>query len=216
MAHVTRYCPSCGLERREGERFCRNCGAPLGTGQTRLHESPVGAPPPVEQATTEPLASAVPLPAPPTAPHPVVRASPAIPGQSAGRTLPFKPLALAGGALLVIGALVPWITASGSSSNALDFPVQSLWDLGATEGPIKVGFVTIGLGLIGGGLAFLPRTATIRRLCGSIALAVVLAFALQFYRAIEQSGGSVEDFVRSLAIGVYLSLAGAIGLQVSR
>ncbi|MGH2634736.1 MAG: zinc-ribbon domain-containing protein, partial [Actinomycetota bacterium] len=33
---VTRYCTSCGLDRREGERFCRNCGAPFGTAEARV------------------------------------------------------------------------------------------------------------------------------------------------------------------------------------
>lgn len=128
-----------------------------------------------------------------------------------------KPLALAGGALLVVAAVLPWVSIDGlGSTNALDIPVQALWDLNAPDGPIKIGFVTIALGLIAAGLSFVPRTAKIRRLCGSLALTVAAAFALQFFRAIDQSGGSLGDFLSSIGIGVYLTIAAAIVLQVSR
>jgi len=214
VSYATRYCPKCGLERREGERFCRNCGTALGTGQTSLHESPTSAPPAVQQPAPAvqqpaPVQPAV-LPAPPTAPHAVVQAP------AASSSLPFKPIALGGGALLVIAAILPWISVGGSGTSALDIPVESLWNLNAGDGPIKIGFVTIALGLLGGALSFVPRTATIRRLCGSIALAVVAAFALQFFRAIDQGGGTFGDFFSSIGIGVYLSIPAAIGLQISK
>jgi hypothetical protein len=216
MSSVTRYCPSCGLERREGERFCRNCGAALGTGQTRLHASPVVAPP-----TTQPLEPVQPpvptqqqaptaLPPPPGAPQAGGETA------AAQRTLPLKPLAVGGGAVLVIAALLPWVSIGGASTNALDVPVQALWDLDAGDGPIKVGFVTIALGLIGGGLSFVPKTAGVRRLCGSIALAIAAAFALQLFRTIDQSGGSFGDLLDVMGVGVYASVVGAIGLQISR
>ena len=218
MSQVTRYCPKCGLERREGERFCRNCGTPLGTGETSLHKTPLakpvspaaGAPQPAPIQQPASVPQPAPLPAPPSAPHAVV-------GPAATTAVPLKPLALAGGALLVIASLLPWISISGLGSvNALDIPVQSLWDLNAPDGPIKIGFITIALGLIGGGLSFVPRTAGIRRLCGSIALAVGAAFALQLFRSIDQSGGSIGDFVSSIGIGVYAAIPAAIGLQISR
>ena len=228
MSYATRYCPKCGLERREGERFCRNCGTALGTGQTSLHESPTTAPPAVQQPAPAvqqpapavqqpapavqqpaPVQPAV-LPAPPTAPHAVVQAP------AASSSLPFKPIALGGGALLVIAAILPWVSVGGSGTSALDIPLESLWNLNAGDGPIKIGFVTIALGLLGGALSFVPRTATIRRLCGSIALAVVAAFALQFFRAIDQGGGTFGDFFSSIGIGVYLSIPAAIGLQISK
>jgi hypothetical protein len=141
----------------------------------------------------------------------------AVQASTASRALPFKPLALGGGVLLVIGAVLPWISIDGlGSSSALDIPVQSLWDLNAPDGPIKIGLVTIGLGLAGGSLSLLSRTATIRRLCGSVALAVVVAFLLQLFRAFDQAGGPFGDLLSSIGIGVYLTVAGAIGLQISR
>ncbi|HLE45189.1 MAG TPA: hypothetical protein VJB36_14355, partial [Methylomirabilota bacterium] len=197
-------------------------GTALGTGQTSLHESPTSAPPAVQQPAPAvqqpapavqqpaPVQPAV-LPAPPTAPQAVVQAP------ASSSSLPFKPIALGGGALLVIAAMLPWISIVGAgSTSALDIPVESLWNLNAGDGPIKIGFVTIALGLLGGALSFVPRTATIRRLCGSIALAVVAAFALQFFRAIDQGGGTFGDFFSSIGIGVYLSIPAAIGLQISK
>jgi hypothetical protein len=236
---VTRYCPNCGLERREGERFCRNCGHALGTGETKLHATPVaaGAPaapaeptapiPPVGRdeptAPVAPVAPAGPetpagpaagsdaLPAPPSAPHPIPSASRGVATQ-----LPFKPLALAGGAAMILAVFLPWISVGGSTTNALDVPLQAIWDPNTGDGAIKLGFVVLLLGAVGAGLSFMPNTATYRRLAGSIGLAVVLAFALQLVRSGDQAGGSFGDALGAVGVGVYLALAGTIALQVSK
>lgn len=230
---VTRYCPNCGLERREGERFCRNCGHALGTGETELHASPVASAAPASRAEptapippTSPVASGEPtvpvtpvasaagsgaLPAPPSAPHPV----PAAPRAGAAQ-LPIKPLALAGGAAMVLAVFLPWISVGGSSTNALDVPLAAIWDPNTGDGAIKLGFVVLLLGAIGAGLSFMPNTTRYRRLAGSIGLAVVLAFALQLVRSVDQTGGSFGDVVGALGIGVYLALAGALALQISK
>lgn len=220
---ATGYCPNCGLERREGERFCRNCGAALGTGATSLHESPVASP---VAPTTEPMPPAraapaphpvagppAPLPAPPSAPHPVMRA----PSPASSTNLPFKPLALGGGLALVVAVFLPWIAIDGAPSvNALDIPIQALWDLNAGDGPIKIGFVILALGAAAAGLSFVPRTNAIRRICGSVALAVTLGFALQLYRSLDQAGVPFGDVFSTIGIGVYVALAGAIVTQVSK
>jgi hypothetical protein len=227
---VTRYCPNCGLERREGERFCRNCGHALGTGETELHASPVAAAAPATPTeptapmspvlSGEPTAPVIPvasaagsdaLPAPPSAPHPV----PTAPRAGAAQ-LPIKPLAVAGGAAMVLAVFLPWISVGGSSTNALDVPLAAIWDPDTGDGAVKLGFVVLLLGAIGAGLSFMPNTTRYRRLAGSIGLAVVLAFALQLVRSVDQAGGSFGDVVGALGIGVYLALAGAIALQLSK
>jgi zinc-ribbon domain len=222
---VTRYCPNCGLERREGERYCRNCGHALGTGETELHASPVAAAPPAPAAPAEPTAPIPPLapgpiappagpdalPSPPSAPHPV----PAGP-RAAATQLPFKPLAVAGGAAMILAVFLPWVSIGGSSPNALDVPLQAIWDPNTGDGAIKLGFVVLLLGAVGAGLSFMPNTTRYRRLAGSVGLAVVLAFALQLVRSVDQSGGSFGDALGAVGIGVYLALAGAVALQVSK
>jgi hypothetical protein len=233
---VTRYCPNCGLERREGERYCRNCGHALGTGETELHPAPVAAAEPTARAEpTAPIAPIAPmspptsgeptapvtpvasvagsdaLPAPPSAPHPVPSAS-----RAAATQLPFKPLAVAGGAAMVLAVFLPWISVGGSSTNALDVPLAAIWDPNTGDGAVKLGFVVLLLGAVGAGLSFMPNTTRYRRLAGSIALAVVLAFAVQLVRSVDQTGGSFGDVVGALGIGVYLALAGALALQISK
>ena len=203
---VTLHCPRCGLERREGERFCRNCGQALGTGDTVLHESPV--------ATTAPLGAppAAPggLPPPPAAPEP------AAPGSATVRGLPpFKPLALTGGLALVVSAFLPWIS-GGPSVSAVDIPLEAVWNLEAGDGPVKLGFVLLALGGVGAALAFVPRSARFRRVIGSIGLALILGFALNLYRSIDQAGGSLGDVIGAVGLGIYVALAGAVCLQISR
>lgn len=133
--------------------------------------------------------------------------------------LPIKPLALGGGLALVVSTFLPWISGGGVSAvsaNALDIPIQTLWDLNAGDGPIKIGFVLLGLGVAAAGLSFVPRMNGIRRICGSVALAIVLGFTLQLYRSVDLAGGSVGDVFSTIGFGVYTALAGAIVTQVSK
>ncbi|MGH2589788.1 MAG: zinc-ribbon domain-containing protein [Actinomycetota bacterium] len=222
---ITRYCPSCGTERKEGERFCRNCGAALGTGSTKLHRSPeaptaseptgqfapaaaghAGLPPP---PASVPAPASIGAPAPMSAPAPVTAAAPV--GRAVSQ-LPFKPLPLAGGLAIVVAVFLPWL---GESSNALDVPIEALWNLAAVDGPVKLGFALLALGGLGAGLSFVSKWAWLRRLCGSVALAVTLGFALQTYRAVDQFGG-FRDVLDAIGFAVYIALAGAVALQVSR
>lgn len=220
---TTRYCPSCGLERRADERFCRNCGAALGTGATKLQGSPVAG---SVAPSTEPLAlvSAAPaaqpaadpaaqLPAPPSAPHPVKRPQAA---PVAGR--PVRPLALGGGLALMAVSLLPWISTDGvPSTNAIDIPIQFIWDLNSGDGPIKIGLVLLALGAAAAVLSFVPRTTAIRRICGSI--------APRDRPGPHPAGPSIDRSMRPVApsvtsctigIGVYPALAGAIATQISK
>lgn len=221
---VTRYCPRCGHARTEGERFCRKCGAALGSGETKLTPTPV-----VATGASEATASLPPvappsatLPPPPGAPPiavPTVASAPQAPApqavQTPRRSVAVKPLPVAGGLLLLASAFLPWISGAGSA-NALDIPIQALWDIEAADGPVKLGFALLALGILGTGLAVIQRTPWLLRLCGILGVAIVLGFAAQLYRAIDASGGSVGDVFSTIGVGVYVALAGAVALQFSR
>jgi type IV secretory pathway VirB2 component (pilin) len=223
---VTRFCPKCGHARTEGERFCRKCGAALGSGETKLTPTPV-----VATGTEEATASLPPvgpssaaLPPPPGEP-PIAAAPIAIPQQTPAPQAAHgppgsvavkpKPLALVGSLLLIVSAFLPWISGAGSATG-FDVPVQALWDIETADGPVKLGFVIVAIGAIGGGLSLGQRTTWLRRLCGSIGVAIVLGFAAQLYRVIDASGGSIGDVFSTIGVGVYVALAGAVALQISR
>jgi hypothetical protein len=221
---VTRYCPRCGHARTEGERFCRKCGAALGSGETKLTPTPVVASgagestaslPPVAppSAALPPPPVASPIAAPPVAVPPQTPAPQ--PVQTPRRSVAVKPLPVVGGLLLLVSAFLPWISGAGSTS-ALDIPIQALWDIEAADGPVKLGFALLALGVLAAGLAVIQRGPWLRRLCGSLGVAIVLGFAAQLYRAIDASGGSVGDVFTTIGVGVYVALAGAVALQFSR
>lgn len=116
---------------------------------------------------------------------------------------------------MAVAVFLPWIS-GGSSASALDIPLEAVWNIEAGAGAVKLGFALLGLGALGAGLAFVPRAATIRRLTGSVGLALILGFALQLYRSIDQAGGTVGDVFEAIGVGIYVALAGAVCLQISR
>lgn len=220
---VTRYCTRCGIDRREGDRFCRNCGAPVGTGETSLHDTPTEADnptAPVAARASDPVPGELAppnLPPAPSATAPIPTAgptgSPASPSAPDG--LPFRPLALGGGVLLALSAVLPWLSSPGISQSALDLPVALLWDLEAGDMPVKIGFALLAFGGFGAILSFLDRTAWLRRTLGILGLIVSAAFAVQLLRVLDETGGSIGDLVDAIGVGVYLALAGAVALIVS-
>jgi hypothetical protein len=156
--------------------------------------------------------SAASVPAPVSAPPRATAAS----ARGGVSQLPFKPLPLAGGLAIVIAVFLPWASFGDGSANALDVPIEVLWDLEAGDGPVKLGFALLALGGLGAGLSFASGWGWIRRLCGSVALAVTLGFALQLYRSVDQAGGTFGDVFDAVGFAVYIALAGAVALQVSR
>jgi hypothetical protein len=224
---VTRYCTTCGLDRREGDRFCRNCGAELGTGTTQLRDTLAleGEPTaPVRQATMPappatlppaPLATATVDPAPPApTPSPEPPSAGAAPTGRSGS--PVHVVALVGGALVLASLFLPWLSAGGESANAFEIVVQLLWDLDPGDGVVKIGTVLFVLGGLGGGLAFVPHTTAVRRVCGALVLVTTLALVVQVYRALDEVGGVPSDVLDTVGAGVYAALTGAVALIVSR
>lgn len=191
--------------------------APVGVGSEVLPPPPVDAPEPAGMPTPAGRPALAGMPTPAGTPALATAAAPAAaPARSAVTQLPFKPLALAGGLAILVAVFLPWASFVGGSANALDVPIEALWDLEADDGPVKLGFALLALGGLGAGLSFVSRWAWLRRLCGSVALAVTLGFALQLYRSVDQLGGSFGDVFDAIGFAVYIALAGAVALQVSR
>jgi hypothetical protein len=224
------YCPTCGIDRRQGDRFCRNCGRDLGAAdphEVTVVREVVGEPttpltPAADSASAGPATGGASLPPPPSAPAPAAPvapttppvASPAAPTAAAGSQLPFRPVALAGGVAIVVAALLPWFGAG--SLNALDLPLPVVWDFAAGDSALKLGTVLIAFGVLGGGLSFVPRTAWLRRLLGGLTISAVTGYTVQVLRFIDTSGGSFADLGDVIGAGVYVALAGGIALIVSR
>lgn len=221
------YCPTCGIDRRQGDRFCRNCGRDLGGADpsevTALREAGGGeATRPLSPTVAGGLAGAATgaAPVPPPPPASAVPVAPVTPAASPGAaaaparySLPFPPMALAGGVAIVVAALLPWFGAG--SLNALDLPLPVVWDF-AGDSALKLGTVLIVLGVLGGGLSFVQRTAWLRRLLGGLTISAVTGFTIQVLRFIDESGGSFGDLGEAIGAGVYVALAGGIALIVSR
>lgn len=132
----------------------------------------------------------------------------------AGTARPFKPLALVCGLAIVVGAFLPWI-GGGSGASAFDVPIPFLWDLTAVDGSGGVGFLLLITGALGAGLSFVPKTAALRRIAGTVTVAIVVAFALQLFRFLDAGGGG-SDLLDFLGAGAFVSLAGGFVLQFSR
>ncbi len=162
------YCGQCGSELGGGARFCGHCGSSAATG--------IAVEP--EQRRRQPTADVH---------SPVgLNFTPALtpPGR-----LPASTLALAvGGILLIIGAMLPWVT------------VGALFSISGITAHYGLGTLLIGLvalvAAFGAGRVFSPRAgkfvSAITSLLGLVALAVALlvAFGIRDAIAESESGGN--------------------------
>ena len=152
-------------------------------------------------------------------PAPIAQMQPAVvasaPGPVAGAARPFKPLPLVCGVAVVVSAVLPWI-GGVAGANAFDVPIPFLWDLTAANSSGGLGFILLVLGALGAGLSFVPRAASVRRIAGTVTVAIVVAFGLQLFRLIDAGGGSAADLLDVLGAGPFVAFAGGFLLQFSR
>ena len=152
---------------------------------------------------------------PATAPMPAVAPVPgAAPGPYGASARPgarggSKPswFALAGGAATIVGAVLPWLSASltGASANAFDVPAKFLFDPNnAFAGGINVGIILVLLALVAAGLAFVPAAGVLRRVVGAVIAALVIVFVVQLVRGVS------NDAFKLLGPGVWVTLAGGL------
>lgn len=241
MAEVL-FCSTCGNARRPGDAFCRSCGRHLadddlaGASQVAASPAPTSAPqapaPPPPPAPAPPAVTQI-MPPQATAPGyaavpPPSRATPppaAAPPPAAGVTAPLtaaaprrlgiQPLAIAGGIAVALAVFLPWLSVPGSSSDGFDVPLSFLWSPESGGGGIKLGIVLLVIGAAGAGLSLLPGTEQIRRVLGSLALLMTVAFVGQLFRAVGKLGGGANAF-DFLGAAVYVSALGGALLAVSK
>lgn len=121
-------------------------------------------------------------------------------------TVPAAALALVGGALVIAGGFLPWLSLNGVSRNAWDIPVLTLYAEKATSGGVSTGLL-----LLTGALVVVPVLAR-RRLLGVFLLgpaslcmnmaAVGLLFALRSNPRLTPGAGLLASLAGSLMVGV--------------
>lgn len=159
---------------------------------------PVYAPPPAH-APPAPQ-----IPAVPTAYRP---ATPATAGSGV------RAIALLGGLLVAISALLPWISL-GVSASGFDVDVGFLFGADAAGDGFPVGAILLPLGGGAAGLALRPGTTTIRRILGAVAVATAVLFVIQVFQAVGDGGGG--DAMSLIGVGPFLVAAGGLALLISR
>jgi hypothetical protein len=176
------------------------------------------APPPDSQAgdaALPPLLPPAPLapPAPsPAAPPMVSAASPAKSSSpSRRRELSLGRLIGAlGSAGIIIGAFLHW-TAAGAVS-ALDIPLVPLFVTSSTTTQPRLGYVLIGLGVLGIVASLVRSLRWVRALCGLLALGLTALFVARIDDVVSGASGGVLDL---LGPGPFVSGIAAIGLTIS-
>jgi hypothetical protein len=126
-------------------------------------------------------------------------------------------LPLIGAALVVVGALLSWISIEGAgSSNAFDVPLQFLWDPdGATDAGLNIGILLLIVGVGGAVMTFLPATGGLRRAAGMVAILVPIIFVVQVLQLFE--GASFADVMtEAVSFGVYTTLVGGFLLAATK
>jgi hypothetical protein len=116
---------------------------------------------------------------------------------------------LVGGALVLVGALLPWVGTAGASKSAFGVPLKVLFDpKSQTAGGLKVGFVMVVLGAlaVAAGLGRVPPQ--VGKVAGGAAVALAALFLGQLQRAIGQVQAASVFGV--LGMGVYLTTAGGV------
>jgi hypothetical protein len=123
---------------------------------------------------------------------------------------------LIGGALIVVGSVLPWFSQAGVvSESAFGLPIKVLFDpnIQGTAG-FKIGYVSIVLGAltVAAGLGRLP--AHVSKFAGGAAAVIATLFLGQLQRAIGQA--QVATVFGVLGMGVYLTMVGGVLAAMSR
>lgn len=119
---------------------------------------------------------------------------------------PVNSLLLAGGFLIALSALLPWLD---DGRNSLELTLRFLWDLEAQGAPY-LGWALFGLAALVLGTAFLKKPLAPALLLAVATIVVAALFVAQLYRALEQGGGGFEDLRATIGWAPAITLGGGI------
>jgi hypothetical protein len=196
------FCNGCGVQLEDGAAVCGSCGTPAPPNASMV------APPPLQEASL-PTSSPPPPPPPPSFAAPPVAYGaqhlPSAPSAPPGSAVAKEPLPsgarnralvlLVGGAVLAIGALLPWETATGP--------------LGSTS--VKGPSLLLVCGLVISLLAFLLFSSNVKR--GAAIVTLVVA-AVSLVDAIGNTSAASDDVNTAKDLGVDAALGAGAGLAI--
>jgi hypothetical protein len=153
---------------------------------------------------------------PVAAPPPTTAATP----RSIGGTGVKLDVALAGVALIVVGALMPWVRGEGlDGGNASKVPLSALWSApeSTTDGPVKLWLVLAALALIGaiGVLRPAANAGLLRRIGGFGSAACGALFIVWLYRLTSVEGIEI-GLTDVVGIGPIIVVGGGLLLALRK
>jgi hypothetical protein len=131
----------------------------------------------------------------------------------------FKPdAAIAGAALIAVGAFLPWIRgAGGLNGNAFDLPASMLWSSprSTSDGPFDVWILLAAAAVAGVVFSLRPDGARGRQAAGIVAIAIAALFVLWLLRLTSEPGVDV-GLLDLVSIGPPIILSGGVLLVVGK
>lgn len=131
-------------------------------------------------------------------------------GRPATGSLPFRPIALLGAAIVALSGLFPWLSLFGQSANGFKVPAALLFDEKTTaSGGVNMGVIMVVAGLVLAVLAFVPSAKAVRRIVGTVTAGVMVWFVIQVVRGVSDLDVGVSP-LRVISVGVYAAIVGSV------
>lgn len=184
-----KHCPECGAGvRREGAKFCEECGGALAVGTATAGPAAMSQP-----APPAPVPTAAPVPAP------------SAPSDTLTIAMPSR-VVLWAAALLLVSAFFPWISGAARIANGMGVPLELLWNRNADVGGFALGWALVILAVLVTVAAVFPILERLRRFLGVLALVVPLLLVAQWIWALD-SLNSADSWLSYVGVGAYTAFA---------
>ena len=186
------YCARCGTQIPDDSEFCYSCGAQIVGVEREKRRSAA------ESGETSPQAVA-PTPAPQAA-----RPAPRTVG-AATMAQPYVGIAvIVGAALAVIGCLLPWVDALGTTINSFDFGYVT----NSNGGDGMDGLLILPIGVVAavlGGLHFKGRNSLTGLAVIALGAAIVGIAGYNLWKVFD-----AMDSMKYVGVGLYMTIAGGL------